>query len=63
MGALWLAAAMSLAIVGAQSTAEPHGILREADRLAWLRAWGAAERHFVEARKLLSARGDERNAL
>jgi hypothetical protein len=64
MGALW-AAAFSLAIIGnvPQPAADPDVLLREADRLAWLRAWTQAEPLFLEAQKLFNARGDERNAL
>lgn len=64
MGALW-AAVISLAIVGvsAQSASDPEKLLQEADRLAWLRAWGAAEPLYAQAEKLFSANGDQRNAL
>jgi CHAT domain-containing protein len=63
MGAL-LAAAFFVLVAGAsQSAPDPDQVLREADRLAWLRAWSAAEPKFIEAQKLFAARGDERNAL
>lgn len=64
MVALWVAA-LSLAIIGvsAQSVSDPARLLQEADRLAWLRAWGAAEPLYTEAQKLFAARGDHRNAL
>lgn len=64
MGALW-AAALSLAIVGvtAQPAPDPHKLIQEADRLAWLRAWNAAEPLYRQAQKLHGARGDARNAL
>ncbi len=47
----------------AQSAPDPDQLLREADRLAWLRAWTAAEPHFLQAQKLFVARGDHRHAL
>ena len=64
MGALW-AAACSLAILGAvaQLGSDPNKLLEEADRLAWLRAWGRAEPLFTQARKLFGDRGDQPNAL
>ena len=64
MGALW-AAAFSLAIIGlsAQPASDTTKLIQEADRLAWLRAWGAAEPLYAEAEKLFAARGDQRNAL
>lgn len=64
MGALW-AAAFSLAIVGniARQASDPEALLKEADRLGWLRAWTQAEPIFLEAQKVFTARGDERNAL
>ncbi len=46
-----------------QGQQDPSALLKEADRLAWLRAWTAAESHFQEAQKLFLARGDDRNAL
>lgn len=64
MQALW-AAAFSLAILvnGAQAAPEATKLLQEAERLAWLRAWSAAEPRFVQAQALFAASGDERNAL
>ena len=64
MRALW-AAAFSLAIIGlpAQPASDTTKLIQEADRLAWLRAWSAAEPLYAEAEKLFSARGDQRNAL
>ena len=44
-------------------TADPHELLAEADRLAWLRAWTRAEPLYAEARKGFVAAGDRRNAL
>ncbi|MGE4222287.1 MAG: CHAT domain-containing protein [Vicinamibacterales bacterium] len=46
-----------------QLDSEPDRLLREADRLAWLRAWSAAEPIFLQAEKGFAARGDRRNAL
>src|SRR5690606_4581580 len=43
--------------------ADPHKLLAEADRLAWLRVWTRAEPLFAKAREAFLARGDERNAL
>ncbi|WP_291981100.1 CHAT domain-containing protein [Luteitalea sp.] len=61
-----LAVAVSLGVVvhtGAQPAPDPHALLAEGDRLAWLRAWSQAEPQFTEARRLFAAAGDERNAL
>ena len=65
MGALWAAALFSLATLGnaAQPAPDPTKLLQEADRLAWLRAWSAAEPSFAQAQKLFAAQGDQRNAL
>lgn len=63
MGALLAAAFFVLVGSALQTASDPDQILREADRLAWLRAWSAAEPKFIEAQKLYAARGDERNAL
>ena len=64
MGALWVAA-ISVAIIGvsAQSVSDPAALIQEADRLAWLRVWGAAEPLFAQAEKQFSANGDQRNVL
>ena len=64
MGA-FRAAAYALATLGlvGQSAPDPTQLLQEADRLAWLRAWGLAEPYYLQAQKLFSATGDERNAL
>lgn len=43
--------------------ADPHKLLAEADRLAWLRVWTRAEPLYAKAREAFVARGDERNAL
>ena len=58
-------AAVFLVLIGSagQSGPDPGSLLKEADRLAWFRAWSAAEPHFIQAQKLFAARGDERNAL
>lgn len=63
MGARLAVAFVVLVGVAPQSASDPEQLLREADRLALLRAWGAAEPKFIEAQKLFAARGDERNAL
>ena len=44
-------------------TTDPHKLLAEADRLAWLRVWTRAEPLYAKAREAFVARGDERNAL
>jgi hypothetical protein len=58
-------AAVVLVLIGSagQSGPDPGALLKEADRLAWLRAWSAAEPHFLQAQKLFAASGDERSAL
>jgi CHAT domain-containing protein len=58
-------AAVFFVLIGSagQSGPDPGALLKEADRLAWLRAWSAAEPQFLQAQKLFAARGDERNAL
>ena len=43
--------------------ADPHSLLTEADRLAWLRVWTRAEPLYAKAREAFIAAGDERNAL
>ena len=65
MGPLAAVAAIYLAIIGgsAQTAPDPNEVLREADRLAWLRAWTVAEPRFLQAQKLFAAQGDDRNAL
>jgi len=47
----------------AQDRREPHKILEEADRLAWLRAWTRAAPLYEQAEQLFAARGDRRNVL
>lgn len=47
----------------AQPARDPAKLLHEADRLAWLRAWNAAEPLYLEAERLFDAVGDKRNAL
>ncbi len=42
---------------------DPHKLLAEADRLAWLRVWTRAEPLYAKARDAFIANGDERNAL
>ncbi|MBA3642048.1 MAG: hypothetical protein H0W53_22885, partial [Acidobacteria bacterium] len=68
--ALW-AAAFFLAIVGSsaqpvfmkQASSDATKLIQEADRLAWLRAWGAAEPLYAEAERIFASRGDDRNVL
>src|SRR5881628_3673161 len=42
---------------------DPHKLLAEAERLAWLRAWTKAEPLFTAAERAFAAQGDERNAM
>src|SRR4029450_722949 len=42
---------------------DPHKLLAEADRLAWLRVWTRAEPLYAEAREAFVRSGDRRNAL
>jgi len=42
---------------------DPHKLLTEADRLAWLRVWTRAEPIYAEAREAFLRSGDRRNAL
>jgi tetratricopeptide (TPR) repeat protein len=42
---------------------DPHKLLAEADRLAWLRAWTRAESLFTAAERAFAAQRDERNAM
>ena len=66
---LWLIGWTAVLLVGATPVsptaqpADPQVLLKEADRLAWLRAWGAAERLYAEAEKLFAAQGDQASAL
>ena len=53
----------SLAWAGPAAGLDANQLLKEGDRLAWLRAWTAAEPHFVQAKTLFAAAGDARNAL
>jgi tetratricopeptide (TPR) repeat protein len=43
--------------------ADPHKVLAEADRLAWLRVWTRAEPLYAEAREAFMRTGDKRNSL
>lgn len=66
MRVLWGAAALTLvtAVGGAaQNQRDPDALLKEAERLAWLKAWTAAAPLYAEAERLFTARGDPRNAL
>jgi hypothetical protein len=45
-----------------QAATDPQVLLKEADRLAWLRAWGAAERLYAEAGKLFISRARQNAA-
>ncbi len=66
MRVLWGAAALTLVTAvgaAAQSQRDPDGLLKEAERLAWLKAWTAAAPLYAEADRLFTARGDPRNAL
>ena len=53
-------------VVGSPAIAQesdPHKLLAEADRLAWLRAWTTAEPLFTAVERAFAAQGDERNAM
>jgi CHAT domain-containing protein len=52
-----------VSVPSAQSRPEADAVLQEADRLAWLRAWGAAEPLYLRAQREFTERGDSRNAL
>ena len=60
---LILIATTPLTTKAQQTSSDPQLLLKEADRLAWLRAWGAAERLYAEAGKLFVAQGDQASAL
>jgi hypothetical protein len=49
--------------VTAQEISDPGAVLTEADRLAWLRPWGAAQPLDEHAKRTFATRGDTRNAL
>src|SRR5215210_4270291 len=61
VGTLLTALLCSPAAVAQDS--DPHKLVAEADRLAWLRVWTRAEPLYAKAREAFIARGDERNAL
>lgn len=66
MRVLWGAAALTLVTAvgaAAQSQQDPDALLKEAERLSWLKAWRAAAPLYAEAERLFTARGDPRNAL
>ena len=46
-----------------QDSPPPEALLREADRLAWMKNWTRAESLYAAAERLFAARGDQRNAL
>ena len=46
-----------------QAIRDPDTLLREAEQLAWLKAWTTAAPMYEEAARLYAARGDRRNAL
>ncbi len=48
--------------VFAQNAGDPDELLREAERLSWLKVWTRAEPLYAEAQRLFAARGDLRNA-
>lgn len=66
MRVLWGAAALTLVTAvgaAAQSQQDPDALLKEAERLSWLKAWTAAAPLYAEAERLFTARGDPSNAL
>lgn len=50
-------------VATAQDQTDPRKLIEEAERLAWLKAWGRAESLYDEAARIYTARGDRRNAL
>jgi len=48
---------------GTQQPLDPIALIREADRLAWLRAWTNAGPLYEQAERLFAARGDQHDAL
>jgi tetratricopeptide (TPR) repeat protein len=66
MRVLWSAAALTLVTAlgaAAQPPRDPEALLKEAERLAWLKAWTQAAPLYADAERLFTARGDPRNAL
>ena len=63
MSCLALLLAGSAVLALSLSQEDPAEILKEADRLAFLRNWSRAEPLFARAEQLFRERGDERNTL
>jgi hypothetical protein len=62
LGLLSLAAAAP-ASAQVQPQGDPQAILREAERLVWMKAWSKAGPLFEQARAEFADRGDRRNEL
>lgn len=58
-----LLAALLCSLPAVAQDSDPHKLIAEADRLAWLRVWTRAEPLYAKAREAFIANGDERNAL
>src|SRR5262249_45749319 len=56
-------AATAPASAQVQPQGDPQAILREADRLVWMKAWSKAGPLFEQARAEFAGRGDRRNEL
>lgn len=51
------------AVIAMPAQENPSELLKEADRLAWLKNWSKAEPLFARAEELFREQGDQRNAL
>lgn len=58
-----LAAGMLTACACAPAPVDPDALVRNADSLAWMKAWGKAEPLYTAAARVYASRGDRRNAL
>lgn len=64
MGALWpIGQVLVFLAAAAQPATDAARLMKEAERLAWLRAWTRAAPLYEEAGRLFKARGDHRNVL
>jgi CHAT domain-containing protein len=63
VGDVAVAIALFLCSPAFAQDADPHKLLAEADRLAWLRVWTRAEPLYAQAREAFIRAGDKRNAL
>src|SRR5262245_48629249 len=63
VGTVGVVLAIVLCFPALAQNADPHKLLAEADRLAWLRVWTRAEPLYAEARDAFMRTGDKRNGL